>query len=57
MAPVILDLKKAEDSRDAIHYAVEALAAGKLIAVPTETVYGIAANGLNEAAVRRLAEL
>ncbi|MFN9342729.1 MAG: L-threonylcarbamoyladenylate synthase [Planctomycetota bacterium] len=57
MAPHILDLKKSDDARDAIHYAVEALAAGKVVALPTETVYGIAANGLNEAAVRKLAAL
>ncbi len=57
MPPVILDLKKTEDARDAIHYAVEALAVGKVVALPTETVYGIAANGLNEAAVQKLSGL
>lgn len=57
MAPTILDLRKSDDARDAIHYAVEALAAGKLVALPTETVYGIAANGLHTEAVRRLAKL
>lgn len=57
MPPVVIDLKQTEDVRDAIHQAVEALAAGKLIAVPTETVYGIAASALNESAIQRLYEL
>lgn len=32
--------------------AVEHLLAGRVVAIPTETVYGLAADGLNEAAVR-----
>lgn len=57
MPPVVIDLKQTEDVRDAIHQAVEALAAGKLIALPTETVYGIAASALNETAIKRLYDL
>lgn len=57
MPPVVIDLKQTEDVRDAIHQAVEALAAGKLIVVPTETVYGIAASALNETAIKRLYDL
>ena len=53
----VIDLKQTSDVRDAILRAVETLAAGKLIAVPTETVYGIAASALNETAVQRLNEL
>ena len=34
--------------------AAELLEAGKLVAVPTETVYGLAANATDEAAVRRV---
>ena len=34
--------------------AAELLRAGKLVAIPTETVYGLAANALDEAAVRRI---
>ena len=34
--------------------AVECLAAGGLVAVPTETVYGLAADAGNELAVRRI---
>jgi L-threonylcarbamoyladenylate synthase len=34
--------------------AAELLRAGKLVAIPTETVYGLAANALDEPAVRRI---
>ena len=37
-----------------IAQAVAALASGKLCAIPTETVYGLAANALDEAAVARV---
>ena len=37
-----------------IAQAVAALVAGKLCAIPTETVYGLAANALDEAAVARV---
>jgi L-threonylcarbamoyladenylate synthase len=37
-----------------IDQAVTALTAGKLCAIPTETVYGLAANALNETAVARV---
>lgn len=39
-----------------IAQAVTALAGGKLCAIPTETVYGLAANALNEGAVARVFE-
>lgn len=39
---------------DAIERAVEALRAGELVAVPTETVYGLAADASDAAAVRRV---
>ena len=54
MAPAVIDLKKAADSRDVIHRAVAALADGKLVALPTESVYGVAASALSEEAVNRL---
>lgn len=38
----------------AIAQAADALAAGQLIGLPTETVYGLAANALDDAAVRRI---
>lgn len=37
--------------------AAEIIRRGGLVAVPTETVYGLAGNGLNEAAVRRIYEV
>jgi len=54
MPPIILDLKKIHDPADAVHRAVQALAEGKVLALPTETVYGLAASGLCAEAVERL---
>ena len=51
MPPVVIDLRNAEDRRDVVHRAVQALAEGGLVALPTETVYGLAANALDEDAV------
>ncbi|MES1257134.1 MAG: L-threonylcarbamoyladenylate synthase [Acidobacteriota bacterium] len=39
-----------------VQRAVELLRAGRLVAFPTETVYGLGANALDEAAVRRIFE-
>ena len=55
MPAVLIDVRSADDSRDVVHQAVQYLAEGKLVAFPTETVYGIAASGLDEQAVGRLA--
>jgi L-threonylcarbamoyladenylate synthase len=38
--------------RDAIERTAQALADGQLAGIPTETVYGLAANALDDAAVR-----
>ncbi len=57
MTAVTIDLQDTEDVRDVIQQAVEALSSGKIIAVPTETVYGLAASALIPDAVQRLAEL
>ncbi len=56
MPPVVIDIRSAEDSRDVVHRAVQALAEGKLVALPTETVYGLAASALDEGAIARLLE-
>jgi len=40
-----------------LSYAVEALKSGGLVGIPTETVYGIAANGYDDAAVARIYEV
>lgn len=54
MAPNVIDVRNAEDVRDVVHRAVQALAEGQLVAFPTETVYGLAASARDEAAVERL---
>ncbi len=54
MSAAVIDLNNVEDQRDVVHRAVEALADGKLVVFPTETVYGIAASALHEDAVQRL---
>ncbi|MCA9173670.1 MAG: threonylcarbamoyl-AMP synthase [Planctomycetales bacterium] len=55
--PLHIDLQQTEDLRDAVHRAVQALAEGKLVVLPTETVYGVAASALNERAVEQLKQL
>ena len=57
MSPAIIDVRKAEDPRDAIHRAVQALVEGRVVAFPTETVYGLAASALNEEGVTRLLDM
>lgn len=57
MSAFVIDLKNAEDLRDVVHRGVEALASGLIVAVPTETVYGLAASALDPAAVQRLSEI
>jgi protein-tyrosine phosphatase len=54
MPPIVIDIRKAEDARDVVHRAVQALAEGQLIALPTETVYGLAASACRADAVQRL---
>ncbi len=56
MPPVLIDVRSAEDARDVVHRAVQALTEGKLVAFPTETVYGVAARALDGRAVERLVE-
>jgi tRNA threonylcarbamoyl adenosine modification protein (Sua5/YciO/YrdC/YwlC family) len=54
--PLMIDLRSAEDTRDCIHRAVQALCEGKLVALPTETVYALVASALDESAIARLLE-
>ncbi len=54
MAPQVLDPAAAGDPRDAVHRVVQALVEGKVVALPTETVYIAAASGLSERGVQRL---
>ncbi|MBN2476610.1 MAG: threonylcarbamoyl-AMP synthase [Pirellulales bacterium] len=54
---MVIDVRSAEDWRDVVHRAVQALVEGRLVAFPTETVYGLAASALDVAAVERLLEV
>ena len=44
------------DSREDLAYAAGLIRRGELVGIPTETVYGLGANGLNEVAVDRIYE-
>ncbi|MEX2174338.1 MAG: Sua5/YciO/YrdC/YwlC family protein [Pirellulaceae bacterium] len=57
MAPLVIDTTAADDPRDAVHQAVQALVEGKVVALPTETVYIATASALNQRAVERLLAL
>jgi protein-tyrosine phosphatase len=57
MPPVVIDLRNADDSRDVVHRTVQALAEGHVVALPTETVYCLAASALSQQAVGRLSSL
>ncbi len=46
-----------DDMADAVREAVALLAAGEVVALPTETVYGLAADAFNAAAVAKLFEV
>lgn len=52
-----LALKQADDRRDVVHETVLSLAEGKIVALPTETVYVLAAQAGQGDAVRQIADL
>src|SRR5436305_278153 len=54
MPAEILKIETPPDFETALERAADLLKEGELVAVPTETVYGLAANALNESAVRRI---
>ena len=54
MPPLVINLRKAEDTRDVIHRAVQTLVEGKLVVFPTETVYGLGASARSPEGVQRL---
>ncbi|HMP06246.1 MAG TPA: L-threonylcarbamoyladenylate synthase, partial [Lacipirellulaceae bacterium] len=56
MPPVVINLRKADDSRDVVHRAVQTLAEGRLVVFPTETVYGLAASARRRDGVQRIYE-
>lgn len=55
-SPQVIDVRTADDVRDVVHRAVQALAEGQLVAMPTETVYGVAASARDATAVDHLIE-
>ena len=57
MPPMVIDLRRADDTRDVVHRVVQALAEGRLVALPTETDYVIAASGRCAAAAATLGAL
>lgn len=51
-----IDLRQVSDVTAAVKQTVEILAAGQLVILPTETVYGVAADATDQEAVIRLVE-
>lgn len=54
METVIARTQSEVETNEAIRSAVNALQAGELVALPTETVYGLAADALNPVAVEKI---
>jgi L-threonylcarbamoyladenylate synthase len=50
-------MRQSERITHQVVFATELLKKGKVVAIPTETVYGLAANALNEQAVKSIFEL
>lgn len=53
----MLLVRPGEGAPDGIEMAAEKVADGEVVAIPTDTVYGLACDALNEAAVRRIYEM
>lgn len=53
---IVLKVDPIHPDSDSIRQAADAIRGGELVIFPTETVYGLAADALNEAAVRRVFE-
>ncbi len=56
MTTVCYNMTGTELDREAIAYAAQVIRSGGLVAIPTETVYGLGANGLDPDAVKRIYE-
>lgn len=50
----VVQIEEAERSKDLLYEAGEIIKAGGLVAFPTETVYGLGANGLDEEAAKKI---
>ena len=53
MSPTIIDFRQADDPRDVVHRVVQAIAEGKVVGLPTESNYLIAATARDAAAVEQ----
>jgi len=53
---IVLKVDSRRPDPDSIRQAADAIRAGELVIFPTETVYGLAADAVNEAAIRRVFE-
>ena len=51
-----VDLRDGKDMKEGLYKAAEIIKNGGLVAFPTETVYGLGANGLDENAVPKIYE-
>jgi L-threonylcarbamoyladenylate synthase len=49
----IISINGVQKNMESIREAAKMLRNGQLVAIPTETVYGLAANGLDEAGLSR----
>src|SRR5580693_3302485 len=56
MTAEVLSIETPAQFDQAVRRAAELLRAGQVVALPTETVYGLAANAWNAEAVRRIYE-
>lgn len=54
--PHIIQIKSAESLKNGVSRAVDIILAGKLVILPTETVYGVACNADNPAVLEKLFE-
>ncbi len=54
MNTLFLDIRNPIQNADAVNTAAAFLKAGEVVAMPTETVYGLAANALDSAAVEKI---
>ena len=57
MKPEVIHLREADDPHELIHRVVERLSQGGLVALPTETVYGVAASAMHPDCIDRLRQL
>ena len=56
MKTILVTVDKTSPDKESIQQAAEILKKGGLVAFPTETVYGLGANGLNAAACKKIYE-